>query len=293
MRCKEASGSHRNVTLFYRGKKLFLSYYVQGQGDPPLVILHGLGGSHLEWERLVLPYLEIERKVIVLDFPGHGTSGSLENATLEDLVEVVHRFLVRKRIRRAVVAGQSMGAAVSLMVAAKYPEIIKGVLAQGAPYRIRDHLGILRGFAQYLRLSAHLNPRLADLRKGVLLFLDAPKIMAWVFATHDMLHISSDADSVLRADARHADPRTYFDLLYCMADFDLRGQLSRIPREVPVLLVDGDKVRIPSIDTLEGLSRLIPHAKTYVVKNAGHLAPLSHPQEFCGILETFVKEIGG
>ncbi len=291
--CKEITGNHRNVTFWYKGKKLFLSYFVQGEGNPPLVILPGLGGSHLEWEKLVLPYLEIKRRVIVLDLPGHGISGSLENATLDDLVEVVYRFLVRKRIRRAVFAGQSMGAAVGLMIAAKYPEITQGVLAQGAPYRIRDHLGILRGIAQYLRLSTRIYPPLADLRKGVLLFIGAPKIMAWVFETDDMLHMSSDAGSILRADARHVDPRTYTDLLYYMADFDLCDQLSRIPREVPVLLMDGDTIKIPTIDTLEGLSRLIPHAKTYVVKNAGHLAPLSHPQEFCGVLESFVKEVGG
>ncbi len=293
MRECRKNGSHKNVELTYKGKRLFLSYYTQGRGDPPIVILPGLGGSHLEWERLVLPYLNIKRRVIVIDWPSHGYSSVVEDPVFEDLIAVLKLFFDRLRIKRVILVGHSMGAAAALAIAVTYPEMVQGVLAQGAPYLIRDQLGFTRGFAEYLRATNRMYPDLAHFRKGVLLFLRVPQIMAWIFETSDMLAMSPEfSHTILGHNFRHLAPGVYADVLRNMSDFDLRDTLSELSEDIPVLLTDGDRIKIPFLDTLAGLSRLIPHAKTRVIKNAGHLASLSHPEEFCRILESFIDEIG-
>ena len=286
------NGSHRNIALEYNGKRLFLSYYTKGRGKPPILILHGLGGSHFEWERLVLPYCTAKRRIIILDQPGHGSSGVIEHVSLEDLVEVTRSFLLRLKIRRVILVGQSMGAAMSFMFAVKYPEMVEAVVAQGAPYLIRDPFGILRSAAQYLRLSSRSYPPLAELRKGVLLFFKVPQLLSWILEPDDMRAISPDfVDTVIPYDARHVASEVYFDLLYEFANFDLRDRLSQIKDGIPVLLVDGDKERIPGINTLSSLAHLIPHAEVHVIQNAGHLAPLSHPQDFCRAVDGFLKRV--
>lgn len=292
--CNKRIGRHLNLDLMYKGKRLFVAYYERGKReDPPILILHGLGGSHLEWERLVLPYLKIKKRVIVLDLPGHGLSGSLKNPTFDDFVEVVKLFLDKKKITKIILVGQSMGAALTLMFARKYPEMVAGAVAQGAPYRINDRFGILRFIVHNIRVAARIYPPRTELWKGLILYLRVPEILAWTLETYDMLAMSPEfARKVIKADARHVNPSMYIDLLHAfIADFDLREELAQISEDVPILLVDGDRVRISTIDTLKELSTLIPHASTCVIKDAGHLAPLSHPQEFCGILERFIQKI--
>src|SRR5215467_12988917 len=52
-----------------------LRYFVGGDG-PPLVLVHGLGGSAANWGELV-PLLAPSRRLIVPDLPGHGGSEPL------------------------------------------------------------------------------------------------------------------------------------------------------------------------------------------------------------------------
>lgn len=288
------SGSHKNITIEieYKSERLFLSYYTKGKGNPPIVILHGLGGSHLEWERLVLPYLHTEQRIIVPDQPGHGSSGVIQHATLDDLVEILKIFLKRLRIKKAILVGQSMGAALALMFTAEYPHMVAGVAVQGAPYHIPDHFCVLRNLVQYFRIRLKLYPPIAELWKGIVLFFKLPQIVAWFFETEDMRAISPEfQDRIIGYDSRHIAAEVYLDLLYDFADFDIREKIARIPETTPVILIDGDKVKIPFVDTLSPLSQFIPHAQTHVVKNAGHLAPLSHPEEFCRVLGGFIKKV--
>src|ERR1700741_5527693 len=42
-------------------------------GAPPIVMVHGLGGSHLNWARIARPLTERNR-VIAIDLPGFGLS---------------------------------------------------------------------------------------------------------------------------------------------------------------------------------------------------------------------------
>ncbi|MBI4593854.1 MAG: alpha/beta fold hydrolase, partial [Candidatus Rokubacteria bacterium] len=50
-----------------------LNYVEAGRGEPPLVLLHGVGGSHEMWLPL-LPALSGTRRVIAGDHRGHGAS---------------------------------------------------------------------------------------------------------------------------------------------------------------------------------------------------------------------------
>lgn len=288
---------HGNVEFTYRGKRLLLHYYKRGAGKKaPIIILHGLGGSHLGWELLVLPHLQIsDRPIYALDFPGFGHSGFIDGVNFSDLVEVVKLFLKKKRIRKAILVGHSMGAAIALLFAERYPDKVSAVVSAGSPTHLIDYFGNLRLSTKMLKRIVGICPEIAHFYKDWLLFLKIPTIAAWILELGDMKAISSDLSNlreyILEYDFRHSDPRTYINLLNCFSHFDFRENIRGIDSSIPVLIVDGENVRFPVVDTTLRLAHLINHAKTHKIKGAGHLAPLSHPEEFSRAVEVFVQEI--
>lgn len=102
-------------------------------GAPPLVLLHGFGGSIAWWARLT-PILTRRFRVISIDLPGHG--GSEKHAgdySTAALARQVGRALDRLGIDRAAVAGQSMGGLVAILLADLRPKLIERLVLLDAP----------------------------------------------------------------------------------------------------------------------------------------------------------------
>jgi pimeloyl-ACP methyl ester carboxylesterase len=90
-----------------------LAHDRRGTGEP-LVMVHGFGVSRSIWSPLV-PLLESERELFLIDLPGFGESPPLsERPTPRRLAEAVAAFLDDMGIERAHVAGYSMGGEIVL-----------------------------------------------------------------------------------------------------------------------------------------------------------------------------------
>jgi len=86
--------------------------------DPrePLLLIHGLGGSGAVWAPVV-PLLEAERRVIVLDMPGFGAAAPLPRGvepTAANLGAALAERCAELGVERPHVAGNSLGAWVGL-----------------------------------------------------------------------------------------------------------------------------------------------------------------------------------
>ena len=87
--------------LDWRGTRL--RYAVGGSDDrgvPPLVLVHGLGGTIENWQSLA-PRLAARHRVLVPDLPGHGHSGLLPEARDVDALADALLGIVRPRSRAA------------------------------------------------------------------------------------------------------------------------------------------------------------------------------------------------
>lgn len=112
------------VTIDRNGRKL--EYEVSGEGLP-LVFLHGLGGSVNQIKSLydAIPGI----KLIVPNQQGHGRSvPEWEHFGFDSLADDVIALLDCLGIKRAVIAGISMGAAVSLNLAVRYADYVQKLI---------------------------------------------------------------------------------------------------------------------------------------------------------------------
>ena len=98
-----------------------------GSGEPPVLLLHGLGATGAVWDRLGEL---LERRLLVPDLPGHGGSAPLPEYSFEALAAGVAEGL--DEAGPVVVAGHSLGGVVALELASgRYGLDVAGVLALG------------------------------------------------------------------------------------------------------------------------------------------------------------------
>jgi pimeloyl-ACP methyl ester carboxylesterase len=87
-----------------------------GGAGEPLLLIHGLGGTGRVWDP-VLPLLQAEREVLVLDMPGFGTAPPLPEEvepTAANLAAALHTECEERGVERPHVAGNSLGGWVGL-----------------------------------------------------------------------------------------------------------------------------------------------------------------------------------
>jgi len=92
-----------------------------GAAGPPLVLLHGFGGSHAVWNRIARRASSFAR-VLAYDLPGHGASLDYPDAgPAKRAARAILADLDARGIARAHVAGHSMGGAIATLMAMADP----------------------------------------------------------------------------------------------------------------------------------------------------------------------------
>lgn len=118
-----------------------IAYLDQGEG-PPVILIHGFGGSMWQWE---YQQAALSRKFRVLtpDLLGAGLSDKPDIEYRPDqLLKSLVGFMEALRIQQAVVIGNSMGAGLAIGLALDHPSRVSTlILIDGLPAQILAHLG--------------------------------------------------------------------------------------------------------------------------------------------------------
>jgi len=124
-----------------------------GPGETTFVLVHGLGGSHVNWVQ-VAPGLAGLGRVIALDLPGFGSSPRAGRGSgLMDERRLISRFLADRESGPVVLVGNSMGGVIGILQAAVEPESLAGLVLTSSPFPwVRGafpHPAVIAGFAAY------------------------------------------------------------------------------------------------------------------------------------------------
>ena len=124
-----------------------------GPRDTTFVLVHGLGGSHLNWVQ-VAPRLAGLGRVIALDLPGFGASPRRGRGSgLMDERRTLARFIEGRDAGRVVLVGNSMGGVIGMLQGAVDPDSLAGLVLTNSPFPpVRGalpHPAVIAGFAAY------------------------------------------------------------------------------------------------------------------------------------------------
>ena len=115
-----------------------LHYTVEGSGET-IVFVHGLSDNLTYWEFLA-SNLRHDYRVVRFDLRGHGqTELDDDEISIETYVEDLHGLLDDLNIDKINLVGFSMGGAVALDFAVRYPDIVSSLVLMACFYKADEH----------------------------------------------------------------------------------------------------------------------------------------------------------
>jgi pimeloyl-ACP methyl ester carboxylesterase len=105
-----------------------IHHVVTGDGQPPIVFVHGFGCAHTDWDNQVA-HLSSRHQSIAVDLRGHGASpGTAAECSIERYGADVAEVMRALALSPAVLVGHSMGCRVVVEAARSAPRHTRGVI---------------------------------------------------------------------------------------------------------------------------------------------------------------------
>lgn len=245
-----------------------------GTGEP-LVLLHGIGHRWQAWQP-VLDRLAAHHDVLAIDLPGFGASALPDGpVTMPETVARLRAFLTGLGVERPHVAGNSLGGAIALELAAA--GLVASVTALSPAgfatgWELRWALGTLRAHRFTARVPDPVLHRVVH----------SPRLRALAFGMIVARPGLLDAGAAL-ADARALRDCPGFPIVARAA----RGYRFAGAPDVPVTVAWGVKDRILFPRQARRARRALPGARHVALPGCGHV-PMSDAPELVArlILET-------
>ncbi|MHB8489990.1 MAG: alpha/beta fold hydrolase [Candidatus Dormibacteria bacterium] len=274
-------------------------------GDGPVMLLvHGLGGAHLNW-MAVAPQLSAHHRVYALDLPGFGRSPLAgRRSTIAANVDLLSRAIARLSRDPIVLVGNSMGGLLSIGAAARHPALVSALVlvdpavpapGRGFPPRLdrvsRTFLATAFmprwGAKRLSRAVAVLGPESLVRETLRLVSGDPNRIEPTVVEAHIALEAERLAESSWH-ESFYAATRSL------VAALALKRKVLRWVHDVaaPTLLLQGDRDRLVPVASARNIASLRPDWEYHEFLGAGHVPMLEVPGEFVEVVTDWLTRQG-
>lgn len=249
-----------------------IAYVRQGRGSPVL-LLHGLGSSLLDWQPQI-DHLAQHCEVFAMDVRGHGCSEPLRApVSMAELAGDVADFIRVMNIAPCTLVGISMGGMLTFQLLADHPALVRAaVVVNSAPsfpldsWKIRAQVWLRLGMVRLIGL-----PALARMLAGKLF----PKPEQQALRARVAERIASN------------DRTSYLHAMRAIPGWSALPAAGQA--EVPLLVVSGDRDYTPLAYKRAYLAQL-RNAHLEVIEDSGHATPLDQPQRLNQLLQAFIAE---
>lgn len=252
---------------FVKAGDISLNYVEHGQGDEPLVFIHGYTGSLRDWDD-ALVRLPAGFRAYAIDLRGAGDSDRPgDGYTIPQFAEDIHLATRELGLDTFTLIGHSMGGGTAMQFAVTHPERLRKLVLV-APISSGGIKGI----------DANTRAQMKALRQN----RDLAKMMARAFLvrprTDEQLDRSIEDNLKWQDDA-------YDQAWESMVSFNISEQVARLT--VPTLMVAGDRDFLRA-DNLDDAQR-IPGCALQVFYRVGHSIQSDVPDQFVEMLVDFIQ----
>lgn len=262
-------------------------YWVMGDGVPPVILLHGIGGCVENWADNI-PALAQGRRIYALDIVGFGRTDKPQvRFTVPFVTEFVHEFIIAQQIDRAVLVGESMGGGIALYLALQYPRLVEKLV-------LADSAGLGREVTIYLRLFSL--PVVGEIltrpsRKG--------SARTWALLLHDQSLITDQRiEKSYQLASLPGAQRCFLSVLRTM--INIWGAKSEAYRpildhlgeiEMPTLVLWGAQDQFLPVALSHRAMERLPNARLHIFDPCGHVPNIECPQAFNALVTDFLSTV--
>lgn len=269
-----------------------------GEG-PPMVLVHGLAGSHLNWAA-VGPAFAQRYRVLALDLAGFGrTPLGRRKSTLAANARLLGRFIEQVAEAPVTLVGNSMGGLLSVMAAAAAPHRVRALVLVDASHPpalgVRPDREVLALFSLYLlpwlgrRVSrahvARTDPDVLVRRVFRLCGAEPAALDPGLVAAH----VALERERRAMAWSHDAFVTAARSIMYTLAR-PARMQRTAARVEAPALVIHGDRDRVVPV----GVARAAAHRHGWdlqVLDDVGHVPQIEVPERFVAVVESWLDRL--
>lgn len=243
-----------------------------------MVFVHGFPLDHRIWDEQVKG-LSSRFRVIAVDLKGFGKSASTEAFTIDSMADELAEFLKAVGAAPCVVAALSMGGYVAFSMAARHPEVLKGLAIVCSKAEADTPAG------------KEGRQKMAELAQTQGAKPVAEQMMPKMFCENTYRN-REELVSKLREIMEACPPTTIANACFAMRDrADRTPDLPKL--QMPVLIVLGEEDSIIPAEMGKTMATACRQGAFKMIPGAGHLAPMEEPAEVNRVLREFSGMVDG
>lgn len=256
-------------------------HVVKGEGEPPLVFVHGYACSHTDW-RLQVAHFSPRHKTVAVDLPGHGASKAKpEDCTIENCGQSVADLMRALKLPPAVIFGHSMGCRVALEAALRAPEHAKAIV---------------------LVDGSNFNPAMEPVMQARFAAGEAKAIAAGMFEQMFTARTAPEVKQAIIDRATGNTPEFLENMMMSLIRYDLTKLNDTLARtKLPLMALQAtftnerrernSMVKGQNTPYFDLLRSKVPHARIEIVENAGHFPQLDAADDTNAAIEEFIRSL--
>jgi pimeloyl-ACP methyl ester carboxylesterase len=227
-----------------------------------IIFVHGSGACGDIW-RYQTDYFPDSHAV---NLPGHPNGQTLKS--VEECADWLRKYIKGRGHKDVVLAGHSLGGAIALMYALKYPQELKGIIIIGSGARLRVHPMFLTPCEEAIKG----NPR------------------NWYRLVEEMYRLTpEDYEREVIEKQKAIGPAVMLNDFLCCDKFDIMDRVHEI--KLPALVICGELDVMTPVKYANYLGAKIANSRVVIVPKAGHFVLAEKPEMVNKAIEDFLTAI--
>ena len=232
------------------------------------MLMHGSGLTHIVWSLHEQFYVNQGYNVLSVDLPGHGNSDGPSLKSIEEISDWIKSLMKVLDIKKLIIIGHSQGSLVRIDFAARYPDLINGLVLVAGSYKMPVNQDLIN-YAE------------AGDEKAVLL------MMKWGYEGSKAFIGGNPVKKIINS-SREIREVLAVDLNACNNYKGGKESLGKI--NCSTLCIFGDLDKMVPLEVGNKMSLMIKNAEKKIINNCGHMIIFEKAFEMRQIVKEFLNK---